>query len=320
MSSHQSFRWFKVALKFAVVVMLVWGVHRTVESAMADLRRHEWSFADLRWGWLVVSGVLYLSSILPCAFFWRRVLQTLGQSPGLSDTVRAYFIGHLGKYVPGKALVVILRAGLIRSDRVSTPVATVSIFFETLTMMAIGSMVGGAMLAVSFRHQHWLMFVALGMMCVAGLPTWPPIFGWLVRFFGRDRVAPDAIDRLAHLDFRRLAPGWAGIAVGWLVGGLSLWAAVRAGGGGEPGLPALDEFAVCTAAMTLSIVAGFLSLIPGGAVVREVVILEMLAPFYGEAGALISAVLFRLMSLVAELLISAILYIAGRSAATAPPP
>jgi hypothetical protein len=70
--------------------------------------------------------------------FWHRVLRGLGQDAGLGETLRAYFIGHLGKYVPGKALVVILRAGLIRSHRVDPLVAGTSVFVETLTLMGVG--------------------------------------------------------------------------------------------------------------------------------------------------------------------------------------
>ena len=43
-----------------------------------------------------------------------RTLRVLGQSVSLPLALRAYYIGQLGKYVPGKALVVILRAGLVR--------------------------------------------------------------------------------------------------------------------------------------------------------------------------------------------------------------
>jgi len=58
-------------------------------------------------------------------------------------------------------------------------------------------------------------------------------------------------------------------------------------------------------------VAGFLSLIPGGAVVRELILAELMVPEFGSAVALLSAVVLRLVWLLAELLISAILYPLG---------
>ena len=68
-------------------------------------------------GWLVAAGLIYLAGLLPFALFWFRVLRVLGQRPTLRETLRAYYIGHLGKYVPGKAMVVVMRTALIRSDR-----------------------------------------------------------------------------------------------------------------------------------------------------------------------------------------------------------
>jgi uncharacterized membrane protein YbhN (UPF0104 family) len=70
----------------------------------------------------------------------------------------------------------------------------------------------------------------------------------------------------------------------------------------------LGEWAVGTAAAALSVVVGFLALIPAGLFVREAVILTFLAPTYGEPAALVAAVLVRLVWLLSELLVSAILY------------
>jgi uncharacterized membrane protein YbhN (UPF0104 family) len=56
------------------------------------------------------------------------------------------------------------------------------------------------------------------------------------------------------------------------------------------------------------VVLGFLSFIPGGFGVREMVLLPLLAPAFGEAGALVAAILLRLEWLVSELLVSSILY------------
>ena len=41
----------------------------------------------------------------------------VGQRPGGMATVRAYYIGQLGKYVPGKAWALLLRSVLIRGPQ-----------------------------------------------------------------------------------------------------------------------------------------------------------------------------------------------------------
>ena len=60
-------------------------------------------------------------------------------------------------------------------------------------------------------------------------------------------------------------------------------------------------------------VAGFVCFIPAGAIVREVVLLELLAPALGEAGALVTAILLRVVWLVSEIVLSGILYIVPRN-------
>ena len=56
------------------------------------------------------------------AWFWRSLLASSGHTLGWWPLLRAYFCGHLGKYIPGKAGVLVIRAGLLKSSGV--PAAT----------------------------------------------------------------------------------------------------------------------------------------------------------------------------------------------------
>src|SRR5579871_4346848 len=131
-------RWLLVAAKLVILALLIWGVHRTLADGFRQLQEHPPSVSG---GWLAAAGALYLVGIAPVCFFWWRVLRALGQPVSLPRCVRAYYIGHLGKYVPGKALVVVLRAGMIAGPGIDTAVAAASVFIETLTLMAAGSFI-----------------------------------------------------------------------------------------------------------------------------------------------------------------------------------
>lgn len=308
-----------LAGKVLIVALLVWGVHRTVERALDDLSAQNWSAQQLSIPWLMAAGLLYLAGLFPSAVFWWFVLRDLGQRPRLGETIRAYYIGHLGKYVPGKALVIILRAGLLRSERVSTGIASVSVLFETLTMMAVGAAMASLVLAAVFHDQPLLLALGLGMMLVAALPTAPPIFRRLVAWIGRRGASPDATAAAAvRVRNSTLLVGWLAVAVGWLLVGLSLWATLR-GGMASFNQPLAMQWIVCVGTAALAVVAGFLSLVPGGLIVREAIFLALLAPLVGEGDALVAAILARLVWLVAELLISVILYVSGRNTAAAEP-
>ena len=162
-----------------------------------------------------------------CGLFWHRVLRTLGQTSACLPPCGPYFIGHLGKYVPGKAMVVVLRAGLICGPGVEAPLAVVSVFFETLTMMSVGAMMAAAIVAVWFRGQTLLFWASVGMMAIAGLPTLPPVFRRLVRIAGLGRLTPATLQKLDALDHRIVAVGWLLNVVGWVILGLSYWAVLR---------------------------------------------------------------------------------------------
>jgi glycosyltransferase 2 family protein len=304
-------RWIVATIKLLLVVAVVWFIRRTIVDAWDQLAQQQWQFHA---GWLTASGALYLLGTLSCGIFWHRILLALKQPVKLSLALRAYYLGHLGKYVPGKAMVVILRAGLIRGQGVDTSLAAVSVFFETLTMMSSGAFMAAAIVAVWFHkqgpRQGLLFWAALATMVAAGIPTLPPVFRRLVRLVGVGRKDPQVIEKLDGLGYRTMWLGWALAVPSWLILGLSFWAVLRGLGIGNAN--PLEQLPLYTAAVTFATVAGFVSLIPGGAVVREAVLAEVMIQYLGGGAALISAVLLRLVWLVSELVISGMLYFAPR--------
>ena len=304
---HHWKRWLWAAIKLSIAVLVVWFIRRTIVEAWIELGRHSFQVDFL---WLAAAAGLYLLGTLPFALFWHRVLLTLGQRVGFGRTVRAYYIGHLGKYVPGKAMVVIIRAGLLRGPGVDASLAVASIFYETLTMMSTGALLAAAIVAGWFRGEPVLFWAAVGIMAAAGLPIQPPIFKRLVRLAGVGKLTPSTVEKLDRLGYGTVVLGWVLNAVGWAIFGLSLWAVLRAIGVGNTSPFAL--FHLYVAAVSLATVAGFVSMLPGGAVVREAVLTELMVPYLGGGAALIAAILLRLVWLVAELCVSGILYLCGR--------
>lgn len=305
-------KWLVRLMKLGVIAVVAVFIAMTAQRGWSQIAEYRW---NLSWPWLAGAGILYLLGLLPCGLYWHRTLLALGQNPALGETLRAYYIGHLGKYVPGKALVVVLRTGLIRSERVATGIAAASVFYETLTMMAVGAFLAAAILAGWFR-EHWgFAAVAASLSLAALLPTLPPIFRRLARLAGIGRKSPDVEERLERLGYATLTWGWVSIAGGWFLMGLSLWATLRGMGITQTAsgpLYAWSQLPLFTAAVSLAMVAGFLSLIPGGALVRETVLLGLMQQELGDGLALLSAVMLRLVWLAAELLLSAGLYGVGR--------
>jgi uncharacterized membrane protein YbhN (UPF0104 family) len=306
-------RWLLAAAKVAVIALVVWFVWETLTAGIEDLSA-EWARGTWRLdvGWLVAAAGLYLAGTFPCGLFWHRTLVAMGQRPRLAETLRAYYIGHLGKYVPGKGMVLVLRTGLVPRQPGSAVAVGVTVFYETMTMMAVAAAWGAAtliLLPVAGEENGLWLAAAAGMaLAIIALPTLPPVFQWLLRQVRVGRGDPQAADRIRRLDYRMLGIGWACMAAAWAITGLGMWATLRAIGQDQVD-PFLDLPRV-TAAVALATVAGFLSFIPAGLFVRDSALAELLVLLVGldPAPALVGAILVRLTGIVAELVISGILY------------
>jgi uncharacterized membrane protein YbhN (UPF0104 family) len=276
----------KFFAKLAIVGVVAFFVHKSIlagwNGLSEEIRQGRWSLDRVRWEWLAAAGVLYALGQLPNGLFWRQILTSLGARVPLGATLRAFYIGHLGKYVPGKAMVVVMRTSLLVPHGARPAIAAVSVFYETLTMMAVGALISAAIIGVRFRdHVDWLLASA-AMVVVTGLPVVPPIFMRVVRRLRVGRMdEAEASGEIGRLTPSSLVAGWLLVTVGWILSGASIAATLRAAGfAGDA--PPVDQLVVCTAAAALSVVVGFLSFLPGGIFVREAVIITFLGPTYGE--------------------------------------
>jgi hypothetical protein len=296
--------------RFAVLTVVVICVVQAVIKSIGQFREAEFSLTDVDYRWLAAACGLYLGGLGMSWLFWHRVLWAMGQRPTMWQSLRAFYLSQLGKYVPGKAMVVVLRTDAVRSHRVDTAVAATSVFVETLTAMAVGSLTAAVLLAVLFAQERALLLLSLALMLCAGVPVLPPVFRRLVRIVGVRRANPAIDEALAGLNWRVMVAGWAATSIGWWIYGASLWATLRA----MPDV-AVDagHWPLVTACVALAVVAGFVSMLPGGVGVRELVVMTLLAPAFGQVAAILSAVLLRLVWLVSEALVSIILYPMGRA-------
>lgn len=294
-------------VRFAVLAVVIWGISRAAANARASFVEKDLSWQTLRWRWLVVSAIAYQCGLFLMGCFWYRVLHALHQRPGFFETMRAYYIGHLGKYVPGKAMVFVLRAGLIRGVHVDTVVAGISVFIETFTMMAVGAFWAVAVLLVRYREITTLRWLAIGLMIATVAPTLPPLFRILVRSL-RPTFQAHLDEIAAGYTFGLVVQGWLACTCGWALLAVSFWATLKAIPYADPLENLATIFPVLLASVALATVLGFVSLLPGGVGVREWALDWLMVPQIGEVAALAGAIVLRLVWLLTELLISVILY------------
>jgi hypothetical protein len=302
-------------LKLAILALIIWGCHRTVMAGLDGLRQNGWPAEQLQPWWALLAGVLYLLSQFPSGWFWQGVLIALGQVVGLARALRAYYIGHLGKYFPGKALVIALRAALVTGPECNISAAVVAVFYETLTTMAVGAVLAAVILLTVHREQTYLILGSLGLALVLGVPTVPAVFLRIMRMIRLPQRTATAAPEI-HFRLGLSVRGWLTIAVGWFFAGASLWATVRAIGVEPTSL--LADLPLYTATVALAVAAGFVSMLPAGIGVRDIILLQLLAPqldqlvpAQGDRLALVAVIVLRLIWLAAEVVLAAIVYPLG---------
>lgn len=306
-------RWTPLAFRMVVFMLVVWGIWHVIKDSLVEFQEHPFSLTSIRWGWLVVAAGLYLLSLLPMGWFWHRILISLGQPVGFYAVVRAYIIGHLGKYVPGKTLVLVLRTDLLRPFGVRTDVVVLSIVLETFNMMAVGAALAATVLSWQLEGQRTMQVFAW---CTAGvllLPSLPPVSNrairWLIRSKGRDLHRRH---RFA-IPFSVMATGWMAIVLGWLLMTASMVATIL-GVSVDPNTEWSLELAIrAVLATTLSVVGGFVSLLPGGIGVREWIMDQLLEAPLGKVTAVFTVVFLRVTWLITEIVAGILLYFVSPS-------
>ena len=312
------------AVKAVVAVVVLWAVGRHVLRTWNDLADHR---LTLRFEpiWLVASGLLYLAGLSAYGMFYELILRASATPVHLVPALRAYVVSHLGKYVPGKAMVVVMRAGMMVPFGARASTAAIATFYETLVMMAAGGLVAAAGFAtagdsgrVSVSVPGWgpleLPLYRLAALSGLGLGlaflvvVSPRVFTRLAGLISLPipGVGPEALPRLSR---GLLVRGLCWSSAGWVLLGLSQLAVVKA----------MDASAMANAAafrllplliggVALATVAGFVvAVMPGGLGVREGVLMSALAPALGPDRSVVAALMLRLAWVAAELAAAAVL-------------
>ena len=84
----------------------------------------------------LLSGLLYLAGCWPVRSSTSGSCDPVHAPIGFLPAWRAYIVSHLGKYVPGKAMVVVVRSGMVVPFGGRASTAAIATFYETLVMMA----------------------------------------------------------------------------------------------------------------------------------------------------------------------------------------
>lgn len=282
-----------------------------------------WGFRG-RWpeigGALAAVGPLRLGTAVACAvtglvltgLLWRLLLRSVGSEVSVRDAGVVFFLGQLGKYVPGSVWSVAAQAQLGRRHdvpvRSSVTASALFLLVHTATGLLLGGLlvVGGA-LGGTVRSEvggPWPVIAVV----VGALALLPP----LLRRLG-DRLA--GAGAVTTIDTPAVVGAMALMALVWACYGGSL--ALLVPGPGSPAwVGVVAAFALAHAAGVLVVFA------PAGVGAREAVLVALLAPSVGVPAAAAAALLSRLAHALADFLVvgAAIGWSRGGRSVPAPEP
>jgi glycosyltransferase 2 family protein len=300
--AHRARRLLRRSLRIGFVLLAValgaYAVAREWTQVRAGL-------ADLGLLATACALVAVLAGLLCTMQLWRGLLAALGSPLPMSAGARIFFVGQLGKYIPGSMWSVLAQMDLARAYRVPRRRSgTVAL----LTMLI--SLCAGLLAAL-------VALPLLGGPATAGY-RWVFLFAPALLACLHPRVVNPLVDRLLRLARRQplerpltgraVAAALAWALVSWIMYGLHVWLlAVRLGASPAHALPlAIGGFAFAWSVGFLTVFA------PAGAGIREVLLIATLAPVLNVGRATVVALVSRVLMTAGDLLLAALAAWSGR--------
>ena len=259
--------WLWRALRVGFVVLAV-GL---LVAALID----QWHNLSIGWHELPVSALLLAgAAVLLGLFFsalaWRALLSDLlseGQHVPVTGAVRVFFVGQLGKYLPGSVWPVVAQMELGKAYGLSKrPVGTVALIVMVLNV-ATGLLVAVVLLPFTSPHALRQYGWAIAFLPVGLALLHPRILNPVIaKAFALARREP--LEQPLTLRGIAVATGWTMLM--WVSYGTQVWALAA----GLHARPAASLPLLATGAFALAWTAGFVAIIfPAGAGIREAVLI-----------------------------------------------
>lgn len=290
--------WFSIILTAAVIAALSFYIYSNFEKVM----EHDFQF---RCPLLLAAFAAACAGYLALFLAWEKLSSSFGLTAPRAKAARAFYASQLGKYIPGKFGLVLIRLNAYRGySRKKVAIATGVEYIASFISACIL-----VLLALSFPdtgfpdYLNWLAPVLLILLLVA---LWPPILkrfsNFLLRLLRRDEI--DIVPSFGRmLSFVMLY-----VIVG-LFFGLSLFLVLNS-------LETLEfrYYLAVTGTFWAAALIGIAAVFaPSGIGVREGVLIVVLPAFVPEPAVIVGAILIRLVLVGAELSLAGLTLVMDRA-------
>lgn len=304
-AQHPTRKWIIRLIKFLLTLLVVYFAGREIAGNWQEVVNYQW---QINWWLILLSVALHLFAF---AFFsqdWCWLMRGFGHTVPLRHGFKIAYIANLGRYIPGRIWPIFGMVYVAKQMKISDSVAVASwglalLFGMPPSFVAVflATSIYPEMLSPDLR-QYLGAALYLGMAVTFAvslmLLIMPNRSLALANFFLR-MIKREAIH--FHLTVSQAALVYFGYFFGWLSYGLAFFVFVHAVTL-DPNLPVM----VAIGAFILSYQIGYLAIFtPGGLGARELVMIAVLTPYLGPAGAGI-AIAARLWNTFCDIVASAL--------------
>ncbi|MCG5218372.1 lysylphosphatidylglycerol synthase domain-containing protein [Streptosporangium soli] len=277
-----------------------WAVARQWDQVAAG-------FAQISWWSLALSLVAVVAALCCGMLTWRALLADLGSPLPVRQAAKVFFVGQLGKYIPGSLWPVVAQMEMGRDLGIPRPRSATAFFLTLPVQLGSGLLVAaGTLLAAgpgSIAPYAWVLLLVP----VLAVLLEPRVINAVIGF-GLRRLRREPLERALTRRGMLGALGWA--LCGWVAYGLHLAVIMVSL---EPASGRLVAFSI--GAFALSWCLGIMTfVVPAGAGVREVAMVAVLAPMLGQGPAIAAALVSRIVIVLGDLICAGTAALAARSA------
>ncbi len=292
--------WFRWGFLLLAVGLAGWALAARREEVAAALAR-----LDLRF--VAAAAAVTTVQLALTGLAWRTLLADLGSPLPLPVAARVFFVGQIGKYVPGSVWPVVMQAELARDHGVPRRRTAAATMVMLLLAAATALMV--AMAAFPFVPQvatgryGWMLLLVVPLVVALHPRLLGPVLDRVLGVIGGEPLEhpPSA---------RGTATATAWALASWLAAGAQVWLLAGALGADLT----WRTFALAAGGYAFAWAVGMLVVVaPAGAGAREVALIAALSSVVGGGGAVLVLVLAsRVLFTLADLLAAGIGHGAGR--------
>jgi uncharacterized membrane protein YbhN (UPF0104 family) len=243
---------------------------------------------------VALAAMAVFSGIYTTFLCWRAVLTDLGSPLPLGGGLRVFFLGQLGKYLPGSLWPLLAQMELGRDYKVPRRSSGAAVAIFLLLILGTGLLVAAIALPLlggDALHRYWWVLLVLP---VAAVLLYPSVLNRLLALvlrLARREPMPTPLSLPGVLR----AVSWG--LVSWLLYGIHIWVLARMLGVAGVGiLPrSIGAFAAAWCVGFLVVIA------PAGGGAREAALIVLLGTGVGAARATVIAVVSRLLFTIGDL-------------------